>query len=238
MSVVDLVLAPYRTTRLAAQVLGELHAIAERVLEGDDPFAQLRDAIRDGLEDLDSVANKVDSLDRHLAGLDEDVTKVSHQLIPLMAMLHELIAGGTDLTAVAKELDRSTKSVMVGAASLEGTAARLDGTATEIVTGGRELTETVKSLDGHSVELIDGGLDLCATAKHVDANVGQLNELATSLEASARRLSEALPQLLGALGPVEGLEESLETVADTIEPLQATAEKVGRVTQRFSRTDS
>lgn len=256
MFVVDLALAPYRTAKLAVQVLGDLHEAAGRMRRGDDPFSQLRDAIRDGLADLDSVATKIDSLDRHLEGLDEDVTRVLHRLDPLIAALAELIVGGTDLTETAKELDVTAKAVLAGAASLEGTALQLDATATEITAGGRDLTDTAKSLDGHAAELIaggqeltetarsldghstvliDGGLDLTETAKHLDGNAGQINDIGISLEASLQRVTKVLPQLLAALATVEELEEPLESVADTIKPLQKTAEKVGRVTERLSR---
>jgi hypothetical protein len=45
-----------------------------------------------------------------------------------------------------------------------------------------------------------------------------------------------LPRILRALDTVDRLEEEVETVADTIEPLQGAAERVGRVTQRLSRS--
>ena len=35
---------------------------------------------------------------------------------------------------------------------------------------------------------------------------------------------------------VERIEDGMETVTDTVEPLQGAAERVGRVTRRLSRT--
>ena len=44
----------------------------------------------------------------------------------------------------------------------------------------------------------------------------------------------ALPRLMQALGTVEDLEEAVETVADTVEPLQGITNGVGRVRRRLS----
>lgn len=76
------------------------------------------------------------------------------------------------------------------------------------------LTATAVSLDGHSVEIIDGGKDLTATAKSLDAHTA-------SLLAVVRVFERHLPQALRALGTVESLEDSIETVAETVESLQA-----------------
>lgn len=236
MFVTDVALAPYRATKLAVRALGDLHAIAERVRADDDPFTQLSNAIRDGLEDLDTIAKKADSLDGHLASLDMHVVIALREVSTLISTARELIRGGADLVAIATVLDGTGRDVITEAKDLEAVAGRLDGTGTELVVGGRDLTGTAKSLDGRAAELIDGGQDLTDTAKHLDGNAERLNELAASMEASLTQFRQALPQLLGALDTVEELEESIETVADTIEPLQQTAEKVGRVTQRFSRT--
>src|SRR5215208_7271486 len=97
----------------------------------------------------------------------------------------------------------------------------LDSTARAIETGGRELRRTGDVLDGHTQELIDGGQDLTAVAK----------DLADSL----RVLRVAFPRLLEGLDSVEQLEESVETVAETVEPLQGVAKGVGRVSDRLSR---
>ncbi len=237
MFVTDVALAPYRATKLVVQTVTGLHEMTQRAQREEDPLSQLRDAIRDGLVDLDSIAKKADSLDGHLASVDVHAITLLREINTFIATARELIMGGADLTATGKELDGTAKVVASGAASLEVTATRLDGHAAELIDGGRELTVTAKSLDGHSAELIDGGQDLTNTAKHLDANAGQLNELAASLDTSLKLFRAALPQLLGALDTVEELEESIETVAETIEPLQATAEKVGRVTQRFSRKE-
>ena len=107
--------------------------------------------------------------------------------------------------------------------ALLAVAGSLDGTARTIVTGGRDLQLTGEVLDGHTQELIDGGSDLTEVAK----------ELAQSL----RALHAALPRVLDGLESVEELEESVGTVAETVEPLKGVAQGVGRVQDRLSRRD-
>jgi conjugal transfer/entry exclusion protein len=52
---------------------------------------------------------------------------------------------------------------------------------------------------------------------------------------SLRVLRAAFPRLLEGLDSVEQLEDSVETVAETVEPLQGVAKGVGRVSDRLSR---
>ena len=59
--------------------------------------------------------------------------------------------------------------------------------------------------------------------------------MAKDLADSLRDLRVALPRLLEGLDSVEQLEESVETVAETVEPLQGVAKGVGRVSNRLSR---
>ena len=104
--------------------------------------------------------------------------------------------------------------------SLDRHAVAVDATAETIVTGGRDLRLTGESLDAHTVELITGGRELTETAKAIAVHLAVFRQ--------------ALPRLLEALGTVEDLEESLEVVAETVEPLQGVANGVGRVTRRLS----
>src|SRR4051794_39990208 len=103
-----------------------------------------------------------------------------------------------------------------------GAAVRLDATGHMIHDGGQDLLQATKSVDGAGREIVDGG--------------ARLTEVTEELERHLRVFRAALPRLLQGLDTVEELENAVETVADTVEPLQATAEKVGRVTQRFSRS--
>ena len=95
--------------------------------------------------------------------------------------------------------------------ALLAVTASLNATAETIVTGGDDLRRTGERLNGQTRELIDGGAELTEVAK----------ELARSLEVFRRVLPE--------------LEDSVETVADTVEPLQGLARGVGRVSGRLSR---
>lgn len=83
-------------------------------------------------------------------------------------------------------------------------------TGQEIIVGGDDLRRTAVSLDGTAAEIRDGG--------------ESLRKAVLALLAVARRLDARLP----------ALEDSVDTVADTMEPLQKPAEKVGRLTQRLS----
>lgn len=101
-------------------------------------------------------------------------------------------------------------------------AQRLDVTAQQIVVGGADLTEATRTQERRTRELIDGG--------------AELTEVSRQLEANLEVFVAVLPRILRALDTVDRLEEEVETVADTIEPLQGAAERVGRVTRRLSRT--
>ena len=89
------------------------------------------------------------------------------------------------------------------------------------MTGGEDLRRTGEALDADTRQIISGGKDLTAVAE----------ELAASL----RVFRGALPQVLEGLHSVEELEDSVGTVADTVEPLQGLTQGVGRVSQRLAR---
>jgi hypothetical protein len=80
----------------------------------------------------------------------------------------------------------------------------------------------VERMDVDTRQLIAGGERLTAVTEQ--------------LEAHMRVFRGAMPRVLDGLDTVEELEGAVETVAETVEPLQGTAERVGRLTQRFSRT--
>jgi hypothetical protein len=84
-------------------------------------------------------------------------------------------------------------------------------TGQEIIVGGDDLRRTGVSLDGTAAEIRDGGEDL--------------RQAVVSMLEVARGLLVHLPEL----------EDSVETVADTVEPLQRPAAKLGRLTQALSR---
>lgn len=105
---------------------------------------------------------------------------------------------------------------------LTRTAESLDVTAQQIVVGGKDLTEATRGQERRTEELISGGEDLTAVAEQLALDLAVLRD--------------ALPRILEALDTVDRLEGEVETVAETIEPLQGAAERVGRVTRRLSRT--
>lgn len=115
------------------------------------------------------------------------------------------------LLAAIRKVDDSALALGAGGEDLVVATRELNSTARTIETGGRDLRRTGEVLDDHTQELITGGRDLTAVAK----------DLADSL----RVLRASLPQL----------EESVDTVAETVEPLQGVAKGVGRVSDRLSR---
>ena len=125
------------------------------------------------------------------------------------------------LIVAIRTVDASAVALGAGGEDLLVATRSLDSTARAIETGGRELRRAGEILDEHTQELIAGGQDLTAVAK----------DLADSL----RVLRVAVPRLLEGLDSVEQLGESVETVADTVEPLQGVAKGVGRVSDRLSR---
>jgi methyl-accepting chemotaxis protein len=137
------------------------------------------------------------------------------------ARLDSLFTELETLIGAVRTVDASAVALGAGGEDLLVATRELNATARTIETGGRDLRHTGEVLDGHTQELIAGGKDLTAAAK----------DLAHSL----RIVRAALPRLLDGLDTVEDLEASVETVAETVEPLQGVAKGVGRVTDRLVR---
>ena len=231
----SVVLAPVRVPLRIAQALDDLADIAERARRDPDPVEEVRvriDALLVEIDALNGVAREIRDGGREL-------TEVARGVLVMGTALHEtamaldttgrtIVVGGQDLTAVAtqlhvdtRELTEVAKAVVAMGAALHDTSLALDATGRTIVVGGQDLTAVATQLDGDTRELIDGGRDLTSVSK--------------DLERHARVFRAALPRLLEGLDTVEELETAVETVADTVEPLQGAAERVGRVTERFSR---
>ena len=157
-------------------------------------------------DDLNAVAER--------ARRDPDpVEEVQNRLDALFSELETLIGA-------VRTVDASAVALGAGGEDLLAATRELNATARTIESGGRDLRHTGEVLDDHTQELISGGQDLTAVAK----------DLAESL----RVFRAALPRVLDGLHSVEELEESVETVAETVEPLQGVAKGVGRVTNRLA----
>ena len=113
----------------------------------------------------------------------------------------------------------SIATLVAGARELNSTGRRVDAVAEQIVVGGRDLVETGDAVEQRGAEIVTGGQDLTAVAE--------------SLDETLRVFRSALPRLLEGLDTAEQLEQAVETVADTVEPLQGAAERVGKVTRRL-----
>jgi DNA repair ATPase RecN len=119
-----------------------------------------------------------------------------------------------------EEIRDRLDALIAEAAGLLVSLQRVHLVAAEIVTGGRDLVETGDRVERRGAEIVTGGQDLTAVAE--------------SLDETLRVFRAALPRLLRGLDTAEQLEEAVETVAETVQPLQGAAERVGRVTRRLS----
>jgi ABC-type transporter Mla subunit MlaD len=135
-----------------------------------------------------------------------------------------------DLNAVAERARRDPDPV-------DEARQRLDGLFTEVET----LIAAIRTVDASAVALSAGGEDLLmetralhVTARAIESGGRDLTMAAKDLARSLHILRAALPRLLEGLDTVEQLEESVETVAETVEPLKGVARGVGRVSDRLS----
>jgi hypothetical protein len=159
-------------------------------------------------EDLNALAERARRDPDPVEEARKRVDALFAQLETLVVAIRTVEATGVALGAGGEDLLLATRE--------------LNSTARTIETGGRDLRRTGELLDDHTQDLIAGGKELTAVAK----------ELAHSM----RILRTSLPQLLDGMDSVAHLEESVETVAETIEPLQGVAKGVGRVSERLSRS--
>jgi hypothetical protein len=172
-------------------------------------------------EDLNAIAERArrdpDPVEEVRERLDALLAEIG-RLVVLIGPLRGVVA---ELVTAAELVDATAGEIVVGGRDLTTVARGLDERALALLDGGERLRMSSESLDAHSVELIDGGEDLTAVAQ----------ELAATL----RVFRAVLPRLLEGLDTVEQLEEAVETVADTVEPLAGAAEGVGKITKKLSR---
>lgn len=182
--------------------------VPQRVAQALDDLATLAERARRDPDPVEEARERLDALLVEIAGV--------------IVVARDLLDGGAELTAEVKRAHATTREVLDVARGLLPAAVALRATGEKIHDGGEDLTVVAQALEVDSRELIDGGTRLTAVSEQ--------------LEADLRVFRAALPRLLEGLDTVDELEEAVETVADTVEPLQGAAERVGRVTQRFSRS--
>ena len=173
---------------------------------------------------LDDLTALADRARRDPDPVEQAREKLDLLLVELAAVVHtgrEIIDGGAELTQVARATHATTFELLEIARALLPTGLALDATGERLILGGQDLEASAAQLHVDTRELIDGGERLTAVSEQ--------------LEEDLRVFRAALPRMLEGLDMVEELEGAVETVADTIEPLQGAAERVGRVTQRFGR---
>jgi hypothetical protein len=178
-----------------------------RIVKALDDLTALADRAR---RDPDPIEQARDRLDLLMVELAEVVRQA-----------RAIVDGGAELTQVARQTHATMYELLVVARALVPTGLALDATGERIIDGGQDLTAVGEKLHVDTRELIDGGERLTAVSEE--------------LESHLRVFRAALPRMLQGLDTVEHLEDAVETVAETIEPLQGAAERVGRVTQRLGR---
>ncbi len=203
------------TLRRSASVLGYV----ELVQLSSILLAPVRVPLRIGqaLDDLATIADHARRSPDPVEEVRDRVDAVIEQIATLNALAAELLPVAAGIIAVGRV-------IVDGGAELTTEAKLLNLVSREIVLGGEDLTAVARILDADTRELIDGGEDL--------------TEVSKLLESHLRTFRAALPRMLEGLDTVEELEAAVETVAETVEPLQGAAERVGRVTQRFSRSSN
>jgi len=182
------------------------------------PVRAVRLAAR-ALDDLNTLAERSrrdpDPVEEVRLRLDALIAGLS----ALVNQVGELIRQARALNATGHSVDAGAEEVVRGASALLLATERLELVGEQIVTGGRDLVDTGAGVERRGAEIVTGGEDLTAVAASLDETLDVFRA--------------ALPRLLQGLETAEQLEEAVETVADTIEPLQGTAKRVGRVTRRL-----
>lgn len=166
------------------------------------------------LDDVHALAERARRDPDPVEEVRERIDTLIVELGLVIGVAREIRDGGAELTETAKVMQATMVEVLAAAKALRRVAESLDRTGTAIRQGGEDLKETSDTLHGDTRELIDGGERLTAVSEQ--------------LEEHMRVFRAALPKILE-------LEQAVETVADTVEPLQGAAERVGRVTNRLSR---
>src|SRR3712207_5145235 len=162
------------------------------------PLTATRLTLR-ALDDLNALADR--------ARRDPDpVEEVRERVDTLIEEIRALVAVAGDVLLEARAITGVGGDVVERADALLIETRRLDGTGGEIVIGGQDLVHAARCLEVETRELIDGGQELTATSMRIDDALSVFRT--------------ALPRLLDGLDTVEELEGAVETVAETVEPLQ------------------
>jgi methyl-accepting chemotaxis protein len=174
------------------------------------------------LDDLGSLAERARREPDPVEEVRDRLDLVAVELAQVIDVARAVAGGGSELARVAAGLHASVVELIDAARALGAVAEALDATGRRVSDGGEDLAVVARRLSGQTSELIDGGSDLTAVSERIAADLGAFRAV--------------LPQVMEGLETVDRLEGEVETVAETIEPLQGAAERVGRVTKRLSRT--
>jgi hypothetical protein len=140
-----------------------------------------------------------------------------------------------DLAAIADRARRDPDPVVVVRERLDVAIDRLEAVlavTTELVGVGHGVVRTGLSLDSTGRDLYAGGADLTTAAKAIEADTRKLIDGGEDLRAVSERLEDHLRVFRLVLPKLLELEGAIETVAETVEPLQGATERLGRFVGR------
>lgn len=173
------------------------------------------------LDDLHTIAQHARRDPDPVEEARERIDVLIDELRRLLVRVDAVIVGAAELTTAAGTVDGRVERLIAVAQPLLALVEQLDRTGRDIVLGGDDLHRTTIAVEHRAGEIVTGGQDLTAVAQRLDQAV--------------RQILGAVPEALHGLAAVEEMEGAVETLADTVEPLQDTAAGVGRLTQRLSR---
>ena len=142
-----------------------------------------------------------------------------------------LARSAEDLNALAERARRDPDPVDEARARIEALSAQLETLVGAIA----KVDVSAHALGAGGEDLLLATRELNSTARKIETGGKDLTAVAEDLSGSLRVLRAALPQLVEGMDTVAQLEDSVETVAETLEPLQGVAKGVGRVSNRLSR---
>jgi len=176
-------------------------------------------------DDLNTLADIVRREPHPMDALEQAISDIRHDLRATRAELRRAIESVERLRDTGTMLDADARDIVDGGENLLEGLTVLDARARALIEGTDRLDRVGERLEERTSQVVVGGRDLVETGRDLDGRLHALLPITAALQ-------RHLPEIVQALDAVERLEQSAETVADTVEPLQGAAQRVGRITGR------